>query len=94
MPFVKENLPRDMSMVFVEHNDSFAAHEDLRLMSSCHHHIIANSTFSWWGAWLSPRSDKMVIAPRHWYLGMDDYYPSLFPPNWVLADVATAKAPA
>jgi hypothetical protein len=94
VPFVKQNLPRDARTVFVEHNDDFAAHEDLRLMSSCRHHIIANSTFSWWGAWLNPRPEKMVIAPRHWLLGMDDYYPELFPHDWMLAEVATAKTSA
>jgi hypothetical protein len=87
MPFVKENLPRKGGMVFVEHNDEFAAHEDLRLMSSCHHHIIANSTFSWWGAWLNPRPDKMVVAPRQWFLGAENYYPNLFPHDWMIEDV-------
>ena len=88
MAFVKENLPRDSGMVLVEHNDDFTAHEDLRLMASCHHHIIANSTFSWWGAWLNPRSDKMVVAPRHWFLGVERPYPDLLPRAWTLADVA------
>jgi hypothetical protein len=85
LTFAKENLPRNNRMVFVEHNDTSAAYEDLRLMSSCHYHIIANSTFSWWGAWLNPRSDKVVIAPRHWFLGADNYYPNLFPQDWMLA---------
>jgi hypothetical protein len=89
VPFIKENLPRDGRMVFVEHNDDFAAHEDLRLMSSCHHHILANSTFSWWGAWLNHRTDKVVVAPRHWFLKEDNYYPDLFPHDWVLTDVTT-----
>jgi hypothetical protein len=87
MPFVKENLSRDVKMVFVEQNNDFAAHEDLRLMSSCHHHIIANSSFSWWGAWLNPRRGKMVVAPRQWFLGVEN--PDLLPQDWVLADVAT-----
>jgi hypothetical protein len=94
MAFVKEALPRHGKMVFVEHNDDFAAQEDLRLMSSCHHHIIANSTFSWWGAWLNPRPDKMVFAPRHWLIGMDSYYPNLFPREWILYDSAAAEKSA
>jgi Glycosyl transferase family 11 len=88
--FVKDYLPLDGTTVFVGHNDDFSAHEDLRLMSSCHHHIIANSTFSWWGAWLNPRPDKMVIAPRQWYITPDSYFPDLLPPAWLLIDVLSS----
>ena len=90
IPFVKEYLPQNLPMVFVDHNDDFSAHEDMRLMSSCHHHINANSTFSWWGAWLNPRTDKIVIAPKQWAQTKDSYYPDLQPRTWVLTDVATA----
>jgi glycosyl transferase family 11 len=89
MDFAKERLPRDARLIFVEHNDEFTAHEDLRLMSSCHHHIVANSTFSWWGAWLNSRTDKMVVAPRHWLRDVEHHYPNLFPHDWMFADVAT-----
>jgi hypothetical protein len=89
IPLVKEYLPRNIRAVFVGHNDDFSAHEDMRLMSSCHHHIIANSTFSWWGAWLNPRSNKMVIAPKQWDLTEDSYYPDLLPSTWMLTDVAS-----
>jgi hypothetical protein len=80
------NLPAGISTVFVDHNDAVTSHEDLRLMSACRHHIIANSTFSWWGAWMNPREDKMVYAPKYWHLKADSYYPGLLPPEWMLAE--------
>ncbi len=92
--YAKEHLPRDVDLVFVDHNDSFSAHEDLRLMSRCHHHIIANSTMSWWGAWLNPSSQKVVLAPRHWRVGGCTESPDLLPPEWLLlsdgGDLVTA----
>jgi Glycosyl transferase family 11 len=87
IPFAENNLPRDIKAIFVNHNDALAAHEDLRLMSSCRHHIIANSSFSWWGAWLNPLSHKSVIAPKHWHLTADSYYPNLLPSAWMLVDI-------
>jgi hypothetical protein len=40
--------------------------EDLALMTRCRHHVIANSSYGWWGAWLSPSADRVVVAPRRW----------------------------
>jgi hypothetical protein len=88
VPFVRENLPLEANVVFVEHNDSAHSHEDLRLMASCHDHIIANSTFSWWGAWMNPRPEKVVVAPKHWHLTVDSYFPELLPPGWIVLDTA------
>lgn len=64
--FAREFAGRNSDCVVVAHNGQESAHEDLRLMSLCRHHIIANSTFSWWGAWLNPRKDKAVVVPRKW----------------------------
>jgi hypothetical protein len=58
-------------------------YEDLILMSCCKNHIIANSTFSWWGAWLNPRKDKIVISPAKWYQGADYNTKDLLPGSWI-----------
>jgi hypothetical protein len=79
--FSRENLPAGPRYVFVDHNGEIEAHEDLRLMSSCRDHIIANSSFSWWGAWLNPDNDKVVIAPNRW-LDPAVPNPDLIPPTW------------
>lgn len=54
---------------------------DLYLMTLCKHHIISNSSFSWWGAWLGSNADKIVIAPEWWYYGLKT--PDLLPPDWI-----------
>lgn len=78
-----ENLKLVSPMTVVDHNDPGQAHEDLRLMALCRHHIAANSTFSWWGAWLGTNPDRTVIAPRRWFQapGMSDA--DLVPPSWL-----------
>ena len=63
----RENFKLPYQITFVDHNGSDKNYEDMRLMSLCKHNIIANSTFSWWGAWLNNNSDKMVFAPKKWF---------------------------
>lgn len=56
--------------------------DDLKLMSFCRHNIIANSSFSWWGAWLNQNPNKIVIAPRGWLLN-DPGSSNVIPSDWV-----------
>jgi len=65
------------SLFFVDNNDESRPHEDLRLMSSCSHHIVANSSFSWWGAWLNPDKGKIVVRPA-----MGNEHVDSYPPSW------------
>lgn len=80
--WVADNLKLRHPARYISHNGSMA-HEDLRLMSFCRHHIIANSTFSWWGAWLSAGTNKLVIAPDHWFSDPSINTVDLIPSGWL-----------
>lgn len=60
-----------------------AAFEDLALMAACDHAIIANSTFSWWGAWLGAAPGQLVIAPRRFFRSAQRERPELVPDRWM-----------
>ncbi len=64
--WARAELPVDPSAVFVTGNAE-RPEQDLALMSACKHHIIANSSFSWWAGWLGYSPDQIVIAPSPWY---------------------------
>lgn len=81
--WVRDNMRLDAELVPVDINDGQTAHEDLRLMSLCDHNIIANSTFSWWGAWLNPSHTKIVIAPVQWFADPKLSNPDITPPGWL-----------
>jgi hypothetical protein len=66
IPWARTNLPKNLSITYVAHNDEHHGHEDLRLMAACRHHIIANSSFSWWGAWLGNHTACVTFAPSPW----------------------------
>jgi hypothetical protein len=80
--WARDNLNIPHQCQYVDFNKGEESYNDMRLMSMCNHHIIANSSFSWWGAWLNPRSDKVVIAPRKWFANQTDAS-DLLPQRWI-----------
>jgi hypothetical protein len=80
--WTKENIKIDFPTTYITHNEPNKGYEDLRLMRHCNHFIIANSSFSWWGAWLSRNSDKMVLAPKRWKKDGTDTK-DLIPGGWL-----------
>lgn len=58
-------------------------HEDLWIMSKCKHFIIANSSFSWWGAWLSDYKEKIVVAPKQWFAQGNENSKDIVPERWI-----------
>jgi len=70
---------------FVTNNTGQSDCVDISLMRKCRHNIIANSTFSWWGTFLGDQKNKIVIAPRNWYINRPDFILSdLIPSGWIL----------
>lgn len=82
--WVKENIKTSYPAFYVDANDDAHNYEDLRLMSSCKHHIIANSSFSWWGAWLNPDKNKKVIGPAKWMSTKNIIDTDHIPSSWAL----------
>ena len=80
--WARASLKLQHPTTFVTHNGPDRNYEDLRLMSLCQHHIIANSTFSWWGAWLCANPDKLVFAPQKWFRTPDRNTKDLIPETW------------
>lgn len=85
----RENLKLNSSNVtFVTHNLGNDSWQDLILMSYCRHHIIANSSFSWWGAWLADQrfgENRLVFAPKKWFLASEFSPEDRFPKHWMLS---------
>lgn len=81
IPWVRENLQLEYPCHYSDHNKGAESYNDMRLMSMCQHHIIANSSFSWWGAWLNPSSEKIVVAPQRWFAADFDSS-DIIPATW------------
>jgi hypothetical protein len=69
---------------FVDYTDEKYAYEDMYLMSLCKHNIIANSSYSWWGAWLNTNKDKKVFAPKNWTKDKTTTSLDIIPDNWII----------
>lgn len=80
--WVKANLKIPFPCYYLDHNQGAESYNDMRLMSLCQHHIIANSSFSWWGAWLNPNTSKIVIAPKQWFADNKNTS-DLLPRTWI-----------
>ena len=80
--WVRKNMAWIGPMTVIDINGPDKAYEDMRLMSLCKHHIIANSSFSWWGAWLSTNPHKIVIAPKKWFNNDSIDTRDLIPQTW------------
>jgi hypothetical protein len=81
-----ENLRFQWPHTYVKHSQPVADYtsEDLYLMSRCKHFIIANSTYSWWAAWLGKCPEKIVVAPRRWFQDPAWNSRHIVPDPWVL----------
>ena len=80
--WARNNLKINHEKYFIDFNGKENCHEDIRLMSLCKHNIIANSSFSWWGAWLNNNKNKIVVAPKKWF-NVKINTKDLVPENWI-----------
>lgn len=76
----KQHSRFDVPVHYMQTGDAFS---DLYLMTQCKHHVIANSSFSWWGAWLNPSHDKIVVAPKNWFQEASINTSDIVPKGWV-----------
>lgn len=78
--FHDKTANREIKLVYVDLSNP--DYEELRLMYNCKHFIISNSTFSWWGAWLSDNKNKIVCAPTRWNLAVENDG-NIYVPDWL-----------
>lgn len=80
--WVRTNFRPALPITVVDINGPEDAHEDIRLMMECKHFVIANSSFSWWGAWLGRAENKRVVAPVQWFHDSRNDTKDLIPEQW------------
>lgn len=82
IPWVKENFRGEGNFIFIENKGKQAHLHDFEMLKSCRHQVIANSTFSWWAAWLNANAGKIVIAPSKWFNNREIKH-NIIPPQWI-----------
>jgi hypothetical protein len=82
--WVKENLALPILYTLISGVQTRSMYEDFQAMLSCKYHIIANSSFSWWTAWLSAREGKKVVAPKEWFKNGPSDTADLIPKSWLI----------
>ena len=83
----KENLDLPVDSIFVTWNQGNKSYRDMQIMSICKHNIIANSSFSWWGAWLNNNPEKLVIAPSRFFNGNIEDDSHIIPEGWKTIEI-------
>jgi hypothetical protein len=91
LAWCREYLSIDAAQ-FVDANGPDDSVDELQLMAACRHHIIANSTFSWWAAWLAEHPEQIVIAPQPWFI--TNMAPDLLPKRWIRLPLGCADPTA
>ncbi|MCI1026053.1 alpha-1,2-fucosyltransferase, partial [Pseudomonas putida] len=81
--WVRANLKLDIPITVLDVNGSDHTHLVLWLMATCKRFVIANSSLSWWGAWLSDAQSKIVVAPRKWFADDKLDTTDLIPQDWL-----------
>ena len=81
--WVKKNIKFTRNVEFVSGTVTKNHYEDFFIISRCKHNIIANSSFSWWAAWLNPNPVKIVIAPKKWFNNAPYNTKDLIPDGWL-----------
>ncbi len=84
MSWAKANINCHQSY-FVDWNTGIDSWKDMYLMTQCRHNIIANSSFSWWGAWLNQHKDSEVVAPATWFYHQET--PDIYCENWKIIEI-------
>lgn len=81
----KQNFKSTDDVFFIDDKANKPDYEDLFLMSYCGHNIIANSSYSWWAAWINSNADKIIVAPNNWYRVQEPQFNErIYPPTWTV----------